>query len=231
MTEEQMSTTIPLDEQGARQDTKQRLLESASHIFAEKGFRDTTVQDICSAADANVAAVNYHFGNKEKLYIEVWRSVVETMERSYLQPVGKIANPEERLKEIIRNRIEQTFDEGPAGHLRKLTFREMGSPTEAHERIVMKFLSPFRDLLTKTVAEILDVEEQSPVAHRCAFSVHSQLIFLNVLRMRDKLHHLEFLTGSSKTPDKEQISALTEHIWTFVLGGIKATAQERTNPK
>lgn len=221
MTEKQIVGAIAGDGQANRHDTKERLLEAAALIFAEKGFRDATVQSICQAADANVAAINYHFGNKESLYIEVWRSVAEAMKKSYLEPVGQIVDPEDRLRQIIRNRIEQTFDEGPAGHLRKLAFREMGAPTEAHEQITATFLRPFRDLLTRTVAEILDVDEQSPIAHRCAFSLHSQLIFLNVLRMRDRLHHLEFLTGSSKNPDREEIEALTEHICTFVLGGIK----------
>ena len=52
--------------------TKERLLKAASEIFAEKGFRDATVAEICEAAEANIAAVNYHFGNKETLYDEVW---------------------------------------------------------------------------------------------------------------------------------------------------------------
>ena len=53
--------------------TRQRLLEAAGEIFAEQGFRQTTVRDICARAGANVAAVNYHFGDKEKLYSEVLR--------------------------------------------------------------------------------------------------------------------------------------------------------------
>ena len=51
-------------------ETRQRLLEPASEVFAQKGFRDATIAEICREAGANVAAVNYHFGSKGELYVE-----------------------------------------------------------------------------------------------------------------------------------------------------------------
>src|ERR1700758_3871423 len=53
--------------------TKVRLLEAAGEEFAEKGFELARVRTICERAGANLAAVNYHFGDKEQLYIEVLR--------------------------------------------------------------------------------------------------------------------------------------------------------------
>ncbi len=52
-------------------ETRQRLLETAGQVFAEQGFRAATVRDICRRAGANIASVNYHFGDKERLYSEV----------------------------------------------------------------------------------------------------------------------------------------------------------------
>ena len=51
--------------------TRQRVLEAAVEVFAEQGFRKTTVRDICKRAHANVAAINYHFRDKEGLYTAV----------------------------------------------------------------------------------------------------------------------------------------------------------------
>lgn len=53
--------------------TQKNLLIAASKIFAEKGFRDTTVAEISKRAKTNLAAINYHFGDKETLYREAWR--------------------------------------------------------------------------------------------------------------------------------------------------------------
>ena len=50
--------------------TRARLLKAAEQLFAERGFRKVTVREICHAAKANVAAVNYHFGDKLGLYRE-----------------------------------------------------------------------------------------------------------------------------------------------------------------
>ena len=60
-------------------ETRQRLLHVAERLFAERGFRYVTVREICRAAGANVAAVNYHFGDKLGLYREIVQSAVERM--------------------------------------------------------------------------------------------------------------------------------------------------------
>ncbi|MGH7929608.1 MAG: TetR family transcriptional regulator, partial [Candidatus Binatia bacterium] len=53
--------------------TEQRLLEAAGEIFAEYGYRSATVRQICEKAKANIAAINYHFGDKDGLYLAVLR--------------------------------------------------------------------------------------------------------------------------------------------------------------
>jgi len=50
------------------QKTRNRLLTAASRIFAEKGFQESTIAEICEQADSNIASVNYHFRDKETLY-------------------------------------------------------------------------------------------------------------------------------------------------------------------
>src|SRR5262245_56728848 len=90
--------------------TRDRLLEVAAEVFAEAGYREATIRDICARAGANVAAVNYHFGGKEELY----RAVIEyaTKVASPGPATGAAANgvakalaeaaPEEQLRLFIR---------------------------------------------------------------------------------------------------------------------------------
>ena len=56
--------------------TRDRLLATGTRLFAERGFQNVTVRDICTEAAANVAAINYHFEGKAGLYMEVLRTAV-----------------------------------------------------------------------------------------------------------------------------------------------------------
>src|SRR5918996_2106558 len=61
--------------------TRQRLLEAASGLLAERGEDAVRLRDITDAAQANVAAVNYHFGSKEALCREaVERTISQLLE-------------------------------------------------------------------------------------------------------------------------------------------------------
>lgn len=60
-------------------DTKARILEVASTLFAENGFEGTSIRDIASAAEVNLAAVNYHFKNKNNLYCATFQMAYERM--------------------------------------------------------------------------------------------------------------------------------------------------------
>ncbi len=53
--------------------TRKRLLAAAGRVFKEKGYHGATIAEICRVAEANIAAVNYHFSDKETLYLEAMR--------------------------------------------------------------------------------------------------------------------------------------------------------------
>ena len=93
--------------------TREKLLAAAGDVFIEKGFRDATVAEICSRAEANVSAVNYHFGSKEALYQEAWRhSFKESMENYPLNGgVSESAPAEERLRGQLTSTIQRIADE------------------------------------------------------------------------------------------------------------------------
>jgi AcrR family transcriptional regulator len=56
--------------------TREKLVEAAGHVFAEHGYQATTVREIVKRSGANIAAVNYHFGDKLGLYTEVLQQSV-----------------------------------------------------------------------------------------------------------------------------------------------------------
>ena len=55
-------------------DVRSDLLKVACKVFADKGYRKATIAEICKRAGVNIAAVNYYFRSKERLYVEAWRA-------------------------------------------------------------------------------------------------------------------------------------------------------------
>ena len=201
--------------------TYERVLDSACRIFSEKGYRDTTVAEICASAQANVAAVNYYFASKQSLYLAAWQRISESVHKQYFDQVKAISDPVLRLREMVFQRVRHAFDDGPPGRFRRMIHAEMGDPTEVHETIMERFLLPLADLLTSTIAEIVDLSPSDPSVRRCAFSLQSQLVSIGRLRMKVDLLPLVRLMGTS-TPTTEQIDELAEHLVTFAMGGVRA---------
>src|SRR5262249_16323313 len=137
-------------------ETRQRLLEAAGEVFAARGFRAATVREICRRARANLAAVNYHFGDKERLYAAVLQYTFHCAEPSPLDlGLGVEATVEEGLQAFIRSHLCSLFDEGrPAWH-RKLIAREMAEPTQALDVVVDQMIRPEAELLMAIVRDVL----------------------------------------------------------------------------
>ena len=84
--------------------TRARLLKAAEELFGERGFKKVTVREICRAAKANVASVNYYFGDKLGLYREVLQSAIDGMRATndHARAEGKGRPPEEQLRRYLR---------------------------------------------------------------------------------------------------------------------------------
>src|SRR5512138_2219156 len=70
-------TGVPVS--GPQFSTKDRILGAAEELFALHGFAGTSLRQVTSRADVNIAAVNYHFGSKENLVNEVFRRRMDDM--------------------------------------------------------------------------------------------------------------------------------------------------------
>src|SRR5829696_8158372 len=116
-------------------DTRLRLLRAAGLVFAEQGFRDATVRDICARAGANVAAVSYHFGGKEELYGALLQHLGRQAIARHPPDRGTTAaaSAEERLYAFVHSFLTRMLEDEGVGCI---VAREMIEPTGALDRLV-----------------------------------------------------------------------------------------------
>src|SRR5438876_3964833 len=100
---------------GKPDDTRQHLIAAAAEVFARVGFRAATVREICQRAGANIAAINYHFGDKETLYAEALKHALQRARKKYPPDLGlgPKATPEERLHAFVHSFLLRIFDDSP----------------------------------------------------------------------------------------------------------------------
>jgi len=202
-------------------ETRQRLLQAAVMLFADRGFKNTAVRDICDLAGANPAAINYHFRDKLGLYQEVIAMVADAMDRTKQEAMdaGGGATPEERLRNYIRHMLRRVIGE-ERNWLVDLIGREMAQPSPAFGLIVEKGILPSGRRLAQLVSEVSGLPASDPRTQFCAGMVHAQCFFFTggkpVLKHMDP--NLEF------TP--EYIDGIARQIVEFSLGGIRALAQK-----
>lgn len=206
--------------------TRERLLSAALEVFAERGYESATIREICSRAEANIAAVHYHFGDKRRLYEAIYSSLFDTLRarRSAFLPVD--AAPEDRLRVFIRVLFEEIFtcggDANRQVQLSTIYLQEMVRPTEALERIVSEYLEPDARELYSIVADLLDTDPDDELSIDCAASIIGQILYYyHADPLITRLH-------PRRAPTSERIDALVEQVWLFSLGGIERSARART---
>ena len=140
----------------AERETRTRLLAEAARLFADRGFKGVTVREICRAAGANVAAINYHFGDKAGLYREVLRPAVEAMRQSTerARAAGEGRPPEERLRLAIVAFLQLSRSPGTAT-VHRLIHWEMLEPTPALDLFVEEGVRPRLAHMSEIVAEMI----------------------------------------------------------------------------
>ena len=116
------------------EDTHDRILAAAQQLFAEKGFDATSVRDITTEAGCNVASVNYHFGGKDKLYLEAFRSMLSLLRDRRLEMMGELMarKPSPTLEEFVRTfsaiMLEPLVDDDRGRMFLNIVTREMIDP-------------------------------------------------------------------------------------------------------
>lgn len=199
------------------EETRGRLLASAGEIFAEKGFQRATVREICARARANVAAVNYHFGDKLGLYQAVLGLAHRSSLEKYPPDLGLQpgASTEERLGAFVRSFLLRIFDQGQPAWMGKLMSREIMEPTPALDTLVSEEIRPRWELLESIVRDLLGRAGGREAVRLHAMSVVAQCLFY--FHSRPVIERL--LAGELDKPGVAD--RLASHITSFSLLALR----------
>ena len=204
-------------------DTRERLLDAAAEIYAEQGYRNARVRDICDRAGANIAAINYHFGDKQGLYDAAVRHAFLGLSGGdpASWDLGENVDTERRLYAFVKSFLTQLLSDGRSALYAKLVAREMFEPTTAFKRMLEDGIRPQVEIVISVVRDVLGEEAEEQHVRRCAGSILGQCLYyyfakpvILTLPLEEKL-------------DAESIDALARHITRFSLVALRQLANEQ----
>lgn len=190
--------------------TKARLIEAAGREFAAKGFEAARIRAICQRAGANLAAVNYHFGDKEGLYRVVLTEAYRRRSTVVLPDLGD-APAAEKLRRFIRFFFEQVVagdDEG--GWQTPLIMREILNPTPALDSVLGEWIRPRLTMLKSILREIRPNVDDRRLSVLCLSVVGQCFIYRMTRKVVGRLIDLE----------TTETDYLADHVATFTLAAL-----------
>lgn len=130
-------------------DTRTKLLEAATELFAAHGFDRVSVRQVTEAANVNVAAVSYHFKNKKGLYQAVLEEQFTPI-RNLLQTVKNLDAPLEKLQ-FYAEQTHLLHKSRPL--LARFMIQEFAIPTSCGETIIEEHIREVYAFLCLSVQE------------------------------------------------------------------------------
>lgn len=205
---------------------KDRLLDAAEELFCEHGFEGTSIRDIAAYADCNIAAVNYYFGGKDNLYMDVWRRHLIPMRNVRIASIKKVMSKnesrielEDLLKSFADTFVGPLIDVCRASSLSRLMAREY---IDRHlpanifvDEVMTPTINAMSDALIKTCPDL----DKSKVL-MVIFSLVGQLVHLVHLRMM-----FEQSDENMNLPVLD-LNEVTNHIVKFSAAGIRTYCKE-----
>jgi len=209
-------------------DTKSRILATATRAFAARGFDAVTVRDITAAAGVNGAAINYHFGSKERLIVEVFRSVIGPIHReriarlrSYL---ADISPQRPSIAEVVRMFVEPPIRAAHDRDSKGGTYHRFYILAYALRRpFVGRMLSELSDQVAlefiEALEEALPSISREEVCWRYDFMIGS---LVHVLLDVDRRRLRRISGGVCDAADPER---MLEQLTNFLVAGFGATTR------
>jgi AcrR family transcriptional regulator len=139
--------------------TREKIVKAAARAFARQGYEGASIRAIVSQADVNQAAINYHFGSKEKLYL----AVLQTASRALMKDDDAPSNPstlsrEAALRNFVRQQLRPMTARDNLSEYVRIFMWETLQPSPIFRKFMAEEAAPFFSIATDLVRRFLPSE-------------------------------------------------------------------------
>lgn len=199
---------------------REKILCVAEHLFAEKGFAETSIREITKRANCNLSSVNYYFHSKKNLYVEVFRRHACQMECQKTPDVARVflgiggqVTLEQLIRTFCKGFLQTSLKNGSDKTLMKLAMKERQDPHLPKHIFAEQFVLPEKSGMKEALVQAYPGLEDS-AADLCVQSILGQL------------HHLIQTQALFKGPDHKNMPVADlptniEHIVKFSAAGVR----------
>ena len=208
----------------AAEEARQRLLHAGLRLFAQQGFAQTTTRELAEAAQVNVAAISYYFGDKAGLYRAAFTECSGPVDDEIARYAAPGLTLQQALQGFYAGFVEPLRRGDDARLFMKLYFREMLEPTGVWQETIEKDFRPQHAALLALLARHLGLPSPDPDLQRLAICLAGLGVHLHVGHDINQ----QLAPGLSDGPQAldEWIDALVR----YALALVQAEALRRGRP-
>ncbi|HEX3682013.1 MAG TPA: CerR family C-terminal domain-containing protein [Bryobacteraceae bacterium] len=201
--------------------TRARLLEAAAEVFAEVGYQQAKIRDICGRAGANIALVNYHFGDKLGLYTEVLHHSIKAGHVDAIRSALDQDGPsEDILRALVKARMRGMCRGDQADRQFRIVMHELAQPTPAMDRVINEVTRPIYNRMLELIGGMVSLPAGDEKTRLCVHSVMGQIMLYALAGPFLK----RLWPGLKMTP--EQLDRIADHIADFSLAYLQAARKD-----
>jgi AcrR family transcriptional regulator len=196
--------------------TRERILKAAQSLFADRGYKDTSVRAVVTKARVNQAAINYHFGGKDGLYREVLRAAIRALTEHQLAHAEEMKGMprENALAEFIKYQLRPLAARDEISRHYRIFTWETIRPTTIYRKLISEEATPFLGLAVDLMRRFMPKADQRTLTMAAIWLVGQCTVFV---RNREQLAN----SPVSLDLDEAAVDRLTNLISAWALAGLE----------
>jgi len=204
-------------------DTKERLLDAAERLLAERGYEGTSLRAVTQAAGTSVSAANYHFGSKEELLRATLARRVESMNRQRLARLDAMEHEAGgtplSVESILHTWLRPLFAERAARNdVRFVAARLYSDPPEVVSSLKQDLFGEVSRRFLDALSRALPDRSRAELGLRFQFAVGSMVHVMSG-NLEDAPHLKEVAPGDA---DLLSDASVLRHMVAFLAAGLRA---------